>query len=59
MEIIDVHIHFSRIDSFIRTAESISRLDYSGKALSRHLRRQMWSRQSAWGLRNKERSFSR
>jgi hypothetical protein len=29
MEIIDVHIHFSRIDSFIRTAESISRLDYS------------------------------
>ncbi len=35
MKIIDAHIHFSRIESFIHTANEITFLDYSGKGLEK------------------------
>lgn len=35
MDIIDAHLHFSHIDSFIRTAEDISHVDYSAAGFTR------------------------
>jgi hypothetical protein len=35
MKIIDAHLHFSRIESFKRTAAEISHVDYSSEGLRR------------------------